>query len=281
MALALDSRPELSEAALEELLAPTKRGMSSWRYQLLVWSLRIGIVVAFLAFWEIRGTSNALNRLLLSSPSAVTSTLGNWVGENAFWTDLRVTLTEAFEGYLLGVGLAVVAVAVIVSIPWLDRFMRPFIAVLNAVPKVVLAPLFIVWFGINTSSKVYFVASLIFFIVFYNVEKGLKSIDRQLIDNTRALGASRLQLVRNVHLPAVVTWIMSSLRLGVAFALLAAVFAEFLGATAGLGRRISTAQQLLHNDEVMAGILVIASVALVLDRLLLRVERRYTRWRVF
>jgi NitT/TauT family transport system permease protein len=128
---------------------------------------------------------------------------------------------------------------------------------------------------------VYFVASLIFFIIFYGIYSGLRSIDKSLLDNTRALGASKAQLVRHVYAPATASWIVSSLRVGAAFALLAAIFSEFLGATGGIGKRIAVAQQLLQNQVVMAGIFVIAVVALALDRVLIRVERRFARWRVF
>lgn len=280
--MALTSFDLPAESVLEDELkdVPTDRTRAVG-YRILVWTLRIAILGGFLAGWQILGSSTPYWTLVLTSPSKIWSVLQSWSTGSLFWTDLRVTLIEAALGFLLGTVLAVIVVAIVVATPLLDRFLRPFLAVLNALPKVVLAPLFLVWFGINTRAKVYFVASVIFFVVFYGVEKGLKSIDRQFLDNTKALGATKRQLVRNVYLPAIATWICSSLRLSVAFALLAAVFSEFLGASEGVGRRISNGQQLLHNDEVMAGIFVIAVVALIADRLLLRVERRFTRWRLF
>jgi NitT/TauT family transport system permease protein len=118
-----------------------------------------------------------------------------------FWTDCGITLTEAALGYLLALVVAVVLASVVFSSPLLERFLRPFIAVFNALPKVVLAPLFLLWFGVGVSSKVYFTASVIFFIVFYGVYTGMKSIDLTLVDNMRALGASTLSLVRHVYGP--------------------------------------------------------------------------------
>jgi NitT/TauT family transport system permease protein len=251
------------------------------RYRLVIWTIRLGMLAAFLVFWQWLGTSSAYWNLMVSSPTEVVSVIWGWLADSVFWTDLRTTLTEAGLGYLLGVVLAVLAVAVLVPLPVLDRFSRPFLAVFNALPKIVLAPLFLVWFGISLRAKVYFVTSAIFFIVFFGIYTGVKAIDRTLLDNTRALGASKVQLIRTVYVPAILTWIISSLRLGAAFALLAAVFSELLGATAGIGLRIASGQQLLKNDEVIAGILVIATVALLLDRLLVRLERHFSQWRVF
>ena len=260
---------------------PVRQGSNPAAYRALVWALRIGILAAFLGVWQKIGTSTVYWQVEITSPSKIWSKLAAWVTTHQFWIDFRTTLTEAALGYLLGVGGALVMVAIVIAVPNLGRFLKPFLAMLNALPKVVLAPLFIVWFGVNTKSKVYFVASLIFFIIFYGVYTAIRAIDRTLLDNTRALGASRLQLVRSVFIPAIVTWLIASLRVGGAYALLAAIFAEFLGASGGIGSRISQGQQLLHNDQVMAGIFVIAIAALVLDRVLVRLERRFAKWRLF
>jgi len=261
-------------------------GLSSYArkqraHRALVWTLRGVILAVVVGVWQAAGASSQYWSIVISSPSKIASVLGRWVVTESFWNDLRTTLMEAALGYLLGAIAAAVTVVVVASVPPLDRFLRPFLAVLNAIPKIALAPLFLVWFGLNTSSKVYFVASLIYFIVFYGIYSALGSIDAMMINNTRALGASRLQLVRNVHGPAILSWIISSLRVGGAFALLGAIFAELLGSTAGIGRRISLAQQMLRNDQVMAGVFVIAMAALILDRLLLLIERRFSQWRAF
>jgi NitT/TauT family transport system permease protein len=263
---------------------PIARGstrMGPRAYRLLVWTIRLAIVGVFLGAWQAYGTESAYTKLVIGSPDKIAGVLRNWVGTTSFWDDLRTTLTEAGLGYLLGGAVAVATVAVVVAVPLLDRFLSPFISLLNALPKVALAPLFLVWFGINVTSKVYFVASLIYFIIFYGIYSALNSIDQTLLDNTRALGASRIDLVVQVYIPAIVSWITSSLRLGGAFALLAAVFAEILGSNGGIGDRISQAQQALMNNDVMAGVFVIAIVALLLDRVLVFVEHRFDRWRAF
>ena len=246
-----------------------------------VWTARALIVVAFIGGWQAIGTSSPVERLIFSTPESVLATLGRWTNDATFWRDLQITLTEAVLGYLLGVGSAVVLAAAVFYSATLERFLRPFVAVFNALPKVVLAPLFLLWFGVGISSKVYFTASVIFFIVFYGVYTGMKAIDISLVNNMRALGASSVDLTVHVYAPAILTWIVAGLRLSFTFAILATVLGEFLGGTEGLGVRISLATQQLQNNIVVAGIVTIALVAVLVDRSLVRVEQRFSRWKLF
>jgi NitT/TauT family transport system permease protein len=242
---------------------------------------RVLIVVVFVGAWQAIGTRSPVERLTFSTPESVLTTLGRWTNDAAFWRDLGITLTEAVLGYLMGVVSGVVLAAVVFSSTTIEQFLRPFVAVFNALPKVVLAPLFLLWFGIGISSKVYFTASVIFFIIFYGVYTGMKAIDVSLVNNMRALGASTVDLTVHVYAPAILTWIVAGLRLSFTFAILATVLGEFLGGTEGLGVRISLATQQLQNNVVIAGIIAIALVAVLVDRSLVRVERRFTRWKLF
>lgn len=242
---------------------------------------RVLIVVAFVGAWQAIGTRSPVERLTFSTPESVLTTLGRWTDDATFWRDLGITLTEAVLGYLMGVGSGVALAAVVFSSTTIERFLRPFVAVFNALPKVVLAPLFLLWFGIGISSKVYFTASVIFFIIFYGAYTGMKAIDVGLVNNMRALGASAVDLTVHVYAPAILTWIVAGLRLSFTFAILATVLGEFLGGTEGLGVRISLATQQLQNNVVIAGIIAIALVAVLVDRSLVRVERRFTRWKLF
>jgi NitT/TauT family transport system permease protein len=250
-------------------------------FRVTVWVARLAILAAFLAVWQGFGSKSDVEKLIFSTPGQVASTLLGWLHDPTFWRDLRITLTEATLGYLVGVAAAVALAAVVFASPMLERFLRPYLAVLNALPKVVLAPLFLLWLGIGISSKVYFTASVIFFIVFYGVYTGMRSIDLKLVDNMRALGASKASIVRHVYAPAIVTWIVAGLRLSFTFALLATVLAEFLGGTEGLGVRISLATQQSQGNIVVAGIVAIAVIAVVFDRVLVRVEHRFAKWKLF
>jgi len=268
-------------SAASSIAAGSRRGGLGGRQLVVLWAARLGILAAILIAWQVQGTKDPYWTLVFSTPVDVARRLGMWLGDPRWWTHLLITLEEAFLGYLLGVTAAVALVAVIAPSRFLTRFTAPYIAVLNALPKIALAPLFILWFGTTLQSKVYFVASLICFIVFHGVHTGLKTIDPGLLANTRMLGATRYHLLRDLYIPAIVTWIISSLRLSLAFALLAAVIAEYLGANRGLGFLIANGQRTLATDTVVAGILVVALVSILLDRLLVRAERRMTQWRAF
>jgi NitT/TauT family transport system permease protein len=247
---------------------------------LLVWIGRVLVLSLVLGIW-VFASGSAHWKFLVGDPQSVARVLVDWLRSGGFWSDVGITLAEAAIGYLLGVAIAIVLVVIIVPVPILARFTAPFIAMANALPKIVLAPVFVLWLGFSLTSKVIFVASGIFFVIFYGVYGGLRGIDRVLVDNMRVHGAGPLALVRNVYLPSIVVWLISSLRLSAVWALTSAVISEYLGSNQGLGFRIAQGQQLLDPDTVLVGILFVAVVAVMVDRVLVLVERRYRAWRVF
>jgi NitT/TauT family transport system permease protein len=243
-----------------------------------VWILRVLIAAVIIAGWQHLTVTSSHWRSVLSTPRLVGNDVGRWVTEAPMRNQMWVTLTEAAYGYLEGLVLAIALVVVVNASSKTDRFLRPFIAVLAALPKLALTPLFLVWFGISLQSKVHFIASAIFIIVFDAVNTGLKTTDPLIVDNLRVLGASRVGLVLHVYAPSVVTWLIASLRLCVSWALLAAVVSEYLGSTEGIGYVIQQGQNVLSPTQVLAGIVVVGVLAIVLDRALAQVENRSNRW---
>ncbi|WP_158092152.1 MULTISPECIES: ABC transporter permease [Pseudonocardia] len=250
------------------------------RTTVAVVSTQLTLLAVLLGGWALLARDDVWINLV-GSPAGVVDQLAEWFADSAFWLDVGLTGLEAALGYGLGVLIAVILVAVIVPLPFLDRFLAPFIAMANALPKIVLAPLFILWLGFSITSKVLFVAAGIFFLIFYGVYSGVRSIDHVLLDNARVLGATRGRIVLDVYLPSIVGWLISSLRLSSAWALTAAVVSEYLGSNSGIGYRIALAQQTLDPSAVIAGIVTVAVLAVLVDQLLVLVERRYTQWRVF
>jgi NitT/TauT family transport system permease protein len=248
---------------------------------LLVWLARLLLLLAVIAVWHAVTVDDEYWRTIVSSPRDVVLRLAGWLVDPKWWQHFAATMEEASLGYLLGVGIALALVAIITPSRLLTRFFAPFIAALNSLPKIALAPLFIFWFGTTLQSKVYFVASLICFIVFQGIHTGLRTIDPALRDNTRLLGASKLHMVWHLYVPAILTWIISSLRLSWAFALLSAVIGEYLGSNRGLGYLIANGQQSLRADLVIAGILVVATLAVAFDRALRGLQHRMSTWRAF
>ncbi len=247
----------------------------------VVWLIRVILIFSILGFWQLATLGDDYLQVVFSSPYLVAQRLVVWLADPKWWGHLGSTLQGATLGYLLGVTVALALVALVTPSPWLSAYAAPFIAVLNSLPKIALAPLFIFWFGIALQSKVYFVASTMCFIVFYGIHTGLRSIDPVLRDNTRVLGASNTEMLMHLYAPAILTWIISSLRLSLTFALLAAVVSEYLGSIHGIGYLIQDGQLTLRTDILIAGIFVIAIISITLDRALLVVEKYMSRWRAF
>jgi NitT/TauT family transport system permease protein len=218
--------------------------------------------------------------LSVSRPSDVWTALRTWLQTPVLRGYIPTTLKEAALGFILALTVAVVAATVLASSRALADFCAPFIAVLNAVPKIALAPAFLLVFGIGLSSKVYFIAAAIFFIPFYSLFRALTTIDPDFIDNARMLGARRRWLVWDVYAPAVIGVTVSSLRVTAAFALLGAVVSELIASQSGIGYEINAAQGSFQVQFVVAGVILVALIAFVVDRFLVFFERRFSSWRI-
>jgi NitT/TauT family transport system permease protein len=181
--------------------------------------------------------------------------------------------------FIIGTILGVVMGYLLGRNKLLSDIFGPYITMLNALPRVVLAPIFIVWFGLGMPSKVALGVTLTFFIVFFNAFQGVREVDRNLVNNALLLGANQRQLARHVIIPSALTWILSSLHTSFGFALTGAVVGEFIGATKGLGFLISEAQGSFDTTGVFAGMVLLSITSLLADWLVTRLERRFVVWR--
>jgi NitT/TauT family transport system permease protein len=161
----------------------------------------------------------------------------------------------------------------------LSVILGPYIKMLNAIPRVVLVPIFILWFGLGMPSKVASGFVLTFFIVFFNAFQGVREVDRNLVNNARLLGASKRQLAQHVIIPSALTWILSSLHTSFGFALIGAVVGEFIGATQGLGYLIAQAQGSFDTTGVFAGMVILSVTALAADWGVSKLEKKFIAWR--
>jgi NitT/TauT family transport system permease protein len=261
----------------------SKRKVAAWRpgRRWALHSAQLALVAIALGTWQVVGTGSKTQSLTIGTPSAVCRWIGGWlVGhQGSGLHDLVVTVKEAFYGFVLGVVAGVLLAVILSSSRWLCDYAAPFVSLLNALPKIALAPLFLLIFGNTTKSRVYFVCAAILFITFYNVFGGLRSLNRELLANAKILGASRLWLVREVYFPSITSWLLAGLRLTSAWAFAAAVVAEYLSASSGMGYVISTGEENVSPTQVIGGLAVVAIVALVVDRVLLQVEKRLSVWR--
>jgi NitT/TauT family transport system permease protein len=245
-----------------------------------VLACQIAIAVGVLAFWEWGVSAKVLDPFFVSRPSAIGSRIAAWTSSGVIWGHLFVTLEEAVLGLVVGAVLGIVLGFVLARAPFAARVFDPYIKMLNAVPRVVLAPLFLLWFGLGIWSKVALAVTLVFFVMFFNTYQGVRDAQRVLIDNARMLGASERQLVRHVLIPSALTWIFSSLQTSLGFAMVGAVVGEYLGSARGLGYVISQAEGTFDTTGVFAGMFVLATVVVIVSAGVTRVERWLLRWKV-
>jgi NitT/TauT family transport system permease protein len=243
------------------------------------------LLVAALGAWQWIGTDDEALGLTVSTPWRTVQWIAAWATGGSQphgngWPDLRVTLLAAGYGYLIGAVAGVVLGAVLGAWSWPRRFSRPFMAAGNAFPKIGLAPLFILIFGLTFSMQAYFIAASTLFITFYAVFNGIQSIDHRYIANARILGASRRWLLIDVYGPAIFGWLMTGLRLTAAWALVGAVVVEYLAANSGMGYVVQQGQINLSPAEVIGGIVIISVSAVVVDQVLAAIGRRFSAWRL-
>ncbi len=201
-----------------------------------------------------------------------------FVGNADIYLHLWITLLETVLAFGIGTVLGLACGLWLALSPLAAAIFDPYIKALNAMPRVILAPIFAVWFGLGVASKVALGVTLVFFIVFFNVYQGVKEVSPVVLANARMLGATPRQLLRHVYLPSATSWVFSSLHTSVGLAFVGAVVGEYLGSAQGVGYLILQAEGAFDINTVMAGILVLTVFALVLDWLVGVVEKRLMKW---
>jgi NitT/TauT family transport system permease protein len=240
---------------------------------------RVGLLVVLLLAWQTLTASGWLSPFFFGRPLLVAQALIDWFASGVIFRHLGVTLLETLLAFVLGTVSGVVAGVCLALSPMVAALLDPYIKALNAMPRVVLAPIFATWFGLGIASKVALGITLVFFIVFFNVYQGVKDVNPLLLANARMLGASRHQLLRHVYWPAAMSWVFSSLHAAVGMAFVGAVVGEYLGSAQGVGYLILQAEGAFDINTVLAGMVVLTICALVLDTLVTRVEHRLLKWR--
>lgn len=244
-----------------------------------VWAWRLGILVALLVAWHVASARSKEVRFFAGSPEGVASQIVAWFASGTIYRHLWITLLETLLAFGIASALALGSGLFLALNGFWSTVFDPFIKALNTMPRLILAPLFAVWFGLGIWSKVALAATIVFFVVFFNVYQGIRDVSPVLLANVRMLGASRGQLVRRVYLPSAMTWVFSSLHLSIGLAFIGAVIGEYLGSAAGVGYLIAQAESLFQTDAVIAGIVILTVFALLLDGLVSAAERRLLAWR--
>ena len=212
-------------------------------------------------------------------PLIVLQKIWDWFAGGKIYEHLLITLIETLLAFSIGTALGLGIGLWLALSPTASALADPYIKAMNAMPRVILAPIFAVWFGLGILSKVALGITLVFFIVFFNVYQGVKEVSPVVLNNARMLGASGRQLLRTVYVPSAMSWVFSSLHTSVGMAFVGAVVGEYLGSARGVGYLILQAEGAFDINTVFAGILVLTGFALALDTLVTAVENRLLVWR--
>ena len=214
-----------------------------------------------------------------STPLDVAARVIKWFVEGTIWRHLWITLVEAVLAFVIGSVGGVLVGFWFARKPLIAAVFDPYVKMINALPRVVLAPIFALWFGLGIASKVALGVTLVFFIVFFNVYQGVKEVSPTVLANARMLGMSERQLMRHVYWPSALSWMFSSLHTSVGFAVVGAVVGEYLGSAAGLGYIIQQAEGVFDVAGVFAGMFVLAAFVIAIDTVVTMIEKRLLVWR--
>ncbi|MBV9260012.1 MAG: ABC transporter permease [Pseudolabrys sp.] len=242
------------------------------------------VAVVAIVLWHVLTTYPVFGKILLppfffSNPVDVAEQVVKWFVSGVIWKHLWITLWESILAFVIGSVGGVLVGFWFARQPRVAAVFDPYIKMVNALPRVVLAPIFTLWLGLGIWSKVALGVTLVFFIVFFNVYQGVKEVSQTILANGRMLGMNERQLMRHVYWPSALSWIFSSLHTSVGFAVVGAVVGEYLGSAAGLGYLIQQAEGIFDVGGVFAGMFVLAAFVLVIDAVVSIVERRLLVWR--
>jgi len=234
--------------------------------------------LAFLLFWQ-WAAGRLIKELYVSKPTAIAARLYELFSSGEIYPHLWTTGQELVFGYVIGVAGGVLGGYALGRSPRLARIFEPYVMAFYGVPKIALAPLFIIWFGIGMGSKIALASIMVFFLVFYNVFAGVRSVDRELVNLTRVMGANQRQLTYHVYLPAAAPYVMLGMRMAIPYSVIGVIVGEFTSSTQGLGLFIHEASATYDPAGVFAGIVILLGFVVAAGALAGRLERRLLRWR--
>jgi NitT/TauT family transport system permease protein len=259
------------------------RARAARRRKAVVMGARVLLLVGVLGLWEALSRAKVIDPFNFSMPSKIWDQIWTWVSHGtslgSLGEQIWYTLYEALIGWIIGVIAGVVLGIALGRIAFLADVLGPYIKVLNSIPRIVLAPIFVIWFGLGPASKVASAVVLVFFPVFFNAFQGAREVDRNLVANARILGASDRRVTLQVVIPSATSWIFTSLHVSFGFALIGAIVGEYIGATKGIGLLVAQSQGTFNAAGVYAAMVILAVVALVAEGLLTFAERRIFRWK--
>jgi len=242
------------------------------------WARQLAAFAILIAAWEAAGRADLLNPLYAPNPSRIAAALVELFSDGRIWPHLEATFSAALGGLALGIAVGALLGVAAAGIGFVAELVEPVMTVLNAIPRVILAPLFVIWLGIGLASKVALAFILVAVLMFFTVFTGIRQVDRRLVERVITLGGGRWALLRHVYLPAVSAWVLGNLKVAVGFAFTGACVGEFVAATHGLGYLLSFAQSTYNAALMFALIFLILIVVLLIFAIAARLEKYLLRW---
>jgi NitT/TauT family transport system permease protein len=246
------------------------------RGRLFLYRLLFGLLL--LAIWE-AASGRLIDPFWVSRPSDIFKYLWGVFADGSIFGHLAITLYETFVGFFIGAASGIALGFFLARKEVLAQVLDPFIVAFNGIPRIALAPLFIIWFGIGPNSKVILVVTVVFFLTFFNTYAGVKGVDIELKNILRVMGASERQILFKTTIPATVPWIATGLKISLPYAIVSAVVGEFIAASKGLGYLINYNTSLFSTTGALGGILVLALVVVLCNEVISRAEAYLLRWR--
>jgi NitT/TauT family transport system permease protein len=265
--------------SLTDKAAATRAGWSargSYRRRVAAW--QFVLVLAVLAIWQF-GSGRLFDPFYVGTPLGVAEVLSRDFFDPSFYNDLRVTGTEMATGYLIG-ALSGVSVAVLFA-RWrlIADIWDPFLSGLNSLPRIALAPLLVIWCGIDMAPKALLAATLVFFLMFFMTLSGIRDVDPALINVARVVGANRYHILRHVIIPSAAVWVINGLKMSLPYALIGVIVGEFIVSSNGLGYRLNSYSSSYNTNGTFAVLLVMMVLMMVLNAIVNLIERKISHWR--
>ena len=239
---------------------------------------RVLFFIVLMGAWQL--ASQIVNPLFICSPLAVFLQLKSWTLDGTLWYNTQVTLEETLLGLLFGVTTGILAGFLLGLQPLLGKILDPFIVALYSIPKVALAPLFILWFGFELEMKVVVAAVTVFFLILFNTLNGVRNVDQNLIDAVRLMGARRRDILSKVVIPSAIGYVLAGLHMAIPYALIGAVIGEVISVNQGLGYLIYNSASTFNPAGVFAALIVLTIIAIILNAIVNFIDRKTSRWKV-
>jgi NitT/TauT family transport system permease protein len=248
-----------------------ERKTNRWRGSITVVVLRLAVIALALVLWQVM-SGPVVPQYAVSKPTDVWTALHKLLGSSTGWTDIKVTAIEIAVGFAIGVAIGIVMGLLLGSFPLAGRVMEPLVAAVNGIPKIALAPLFVLFFGIGSWSKIYIAATGVAFVVFYNIYLGLRLRERELVEIIEVMGGRKHHVLSYVTIPTLAAPFFAALKTGGPLAILGVIGGEFIASSQGVGHELFTAATNLDAANEFAGLIVLMAMTLILNAVLTQLD---------